>query len=63
MKKRMVVILSLLVALMLACAISSKTTSPTGSVAGSTPQQQPGGIFSNPTATANPDPVSINDGL
>lgn len=63
MNKRMVVILSLLVALLLACGLASKTASPTGSGTGNTPQQQPGGIFSSPTATANPNPVSINDGL
>ena len=61
MNKRMVVFLSLLVSLMLACGITSNT----GSGTGTTTQKQPGGIFSNPTATAtaNPNPVSINDGL
>jgi len=63
MNKRMVACISLLVSLMLACGIASKTGSPTGNATGTTPQKQPGGIFSRPTATADPVPVSINDGL
>jgi len=59
MKKRIVAFLSLLVSLMLACGLASKT----GTGTGNTPQKQPGGIFSSPTATTDPEPVSINDGL
>jgi hypothetical protein len=59
MRKRIVIFLSFLVILMLACGLATNTGT------GTTPQKKPGNIFANPTAspTIDPNPVSINDGL
>ena len=53
MKKRVAIIPTILIVLMMACSLSSKT--------GTTPQAQPGlpGLNSSP----DPNPVSINEGL
>ena len=67
MKKRIVFFISFLVMLMMACSLISNTGTGTATVtdAGTTPQNQPGNIIASPTPspTANPNPVSINEGL
>ena len=61
MYKRMLIFLSLLVVIMLACTLGSSPTSPTSQApTGGVPQ---GGNGNRPVGTPSADPVSINEGL